>query len=318
MKMALIATLLLSLNSYANFQKEIVLLKEGVVSSQEVCLQDLIAEGWVKTRCELENKKCCLWNLGGQFSRLLSKSEIQQKINKNLAFGFDLVLKGAPDIPVSQKYRLASLEELAQELNEKVKKLPEMKDSDGVWVVDGVRAYRPIYVNRQGGDWFVEMTTPVKSRMTFQVHSGEMGNKALLGQGEFNLKLMKDVYHSNRNIKSGEQLNKNDFHLKKTDILPLLSGVRKPIHSFRDIPQILKTSIAANSILYQDQLQIEPQVKIGDLISLVLKSNDLRITTKATSQSNALVGDSIKVQLLKSTKTFQGKLLDEKMVEVSL
>jgi flagella basal body P-ring formation protein FlgA len=57
-------------------------------------------------------------------------------------------------------------------------------------------------------------------------------------------------------------------------------------------------------------------VQTGDAVTLILKSDNLKISTKGVAQGSAAAGDTVSVQLPRFNRSFRGKLQDSKTVEV--
>jgi flagella basal body P-ring formation protein FlgA len=95
---------------------------------------------------------------------------------------------------------------------------------------------------------------------------------------------------------------------------------RMPSNAVLDPAQVLgrraNRSIAANSVLRSDQVEMPPVVKRGDVVQMIAESSILRVEAKGVARENGAVGDRIQVMNLRSKKIIYAQVLDGQTVEV--
>ena len=75
-------------------------------------------------------------------------------------------------------------------------------------------------------------------------------------------------------------------------------------------------SIAANSILRSDQVELPPVVKRGDILQVVARSRALKISVKGLAKENGALGERIRVQNIRSKRIIYAQVLDHQTVQV--
>ena len=75
-------------------------------------------------------------------------------------------------------------------------------------------------------------------------------------------------------------------------------------------------SIAANSILRDDQIEIPPAVRRGDLVQVVAQSADMKISIKGVAKQDGARGDVIRVVNTRSKRIIYAQVLDNQTVQV--
>ena len=85
-------------------------------------------------------------------------------------------------------------------------------------------------------------------------------------------------------------------------------------------PEIVRArqTIMPGTPLLATAVERIPMVKLGDAVTLILRSDSLRVSTKGVVQSAAGVGDMVNVSLPRYNRTFRGRLFEGKLVEVWL
>lgn len=79
----------------------------------------------------------------------------------------------------------------------------------------------------------------------------------------------------------------------------------------------LKRTIGKNTTIKRDYLKKGPSVKRGDEITIVARSNGLRVTARGRARENADIGEMIELDNLASGKIIMGRLIDSATVLVS-
>ncbi len=75
-------------------------------------------------------------------------------------------------------------------------------------------------------------------------------------------------------------------------------------------------SIAANSILRDDQIEMPPVVKRGDLVQVVAQSQAMMISIKGVAKQDGARGDRIRVENMRSKRIIYAQVLDNQTVQV--
>lgn len=295
-------------------EREIHLKPESTVSSQSVCLQDLVDDSWLQMRCRYEGSRCCLWNLGGKLNRTLSREQIQKDVRDIGITGFVLRVGGTEAVSVTQTHRALSAEEVQKKLQENLAK------NYGVAIenvkVSNARLSNQVYVALQDESaWDVQLPDAFAQRMSAKIVSQGVGTQPL-GWISADISRMAPAYVAKRNIRPGETINETDFELKPTNMLSVSGGAFER----GSFPAGMRAqrSVLKGSPLLSEEVERIPDVKLGDGVTLVLKSDSLKITTKGVAQGAGAKGDTINVQLPKYNRTFRGRLVGDKTVEVWL
>ncbi len=95
---------------------------------------------------------------------------------------------------------------------------------------------------------------------------------------------------------------------------------RVPSNAVLNIDQAIGSrtnrNIVANSILRNDQIELPPVVKRGDVVQVVAESKRMKISIQAMARENGAVGKVIRVQNLRSKKTIYAQVVDSQTVQV--
>lgn len=284
------------------------------VWSQTVCIDDLVDESWLKSKCLNEKENCCLWSLDGNRNRIFKRYEIQKKLLSNKIRGIKLEIIGPDETEVLQTKREITLKELNQKsLAAIAAKLNE--DINNISIQE-LKTFSPMFIGfQEENDWDVIINDIQGEYLTAKVIS--TSNRQLYGWVKLKAKAEIQGYVANRKINNGETLNISDFSLKKINVLSSNLDVNN-FFKKNQFPvgfQTKQTLQIGDAILAQWVDKI-PSVRLGETITLILKSDSLKITTKGIVQGTAAVGDMVTVQLLKYNRSFRGKLLDGKTVEI--
>jgi flagella basal body P-ring formation protein FlgA len=305
-----------------------VTLKSNVeVWTNEVCLHDILEEAWVKQRCAYEKEKCCHWKIESGSKMNLSVDEVESIIKKINFSGIGLNIKNNNFklIQVTQTKRLLSAEEIKSALESVlVSYLPqftELKNDElniGVNVND-IKMQTNVYVNVDGEkDWDIELPAQVNDNFMFKIVSKVDGQ--LLGYAYARVYLQVPAYVANRTIRPMESVESKDFEIRLTKIsLSDLKNSSKIIlkGNFPEL-SMARITIEKGQPLKLSMLERKPTVKLGDMVTVILKSDNIQITTKGTAQGVGGSGDLIRVSLPRFNKSFRGKVVQGNVVEVWL
>jgi flagella basal body P-ring formation protein FlgA len=117
-----------------------------------------------------------------------------------------------------------------------------------------------------------------------------------------------------RQIEQGEIIGEADLSLQKRD---LASAGAKIVRNRGDaVGRRLKTSLRGNVPLRSDQLEKLPLVKSGQIVTILLDNELIRITATGRSKGAGSVGDIVMVQNIVSQKDIQARVVDSSTVRV--
>jgi flagella basal body P-ring formation protein FlgA len=106
----------------------------------------------------------------------------------------------------------------------------------------------------------------------------------------------------------------SDIKIKKMNL------TRVPANAVLSADQVIgqraNRSIAVNTILRMDQIDMPPLVRRGDLVQVLAESKVFKITTQAVAKENGAMGDRIRLMNLRSKKDLYGVVLDAQTVKV--
>jgi flagellar basal body P-ring formation protein FlgA len=123
-----------------------------------------------------------------------------------------------------------------------------------------------------------------------------------------------DLVVATRPLERGEVIGAADVVLQKRD----LAGVTGKVS--RSLPEVvgkqLKVGIRGNMPVRSDYLERVPLVKSGQMVTMVLESESLRVTMSGRVKSAGAEGDLILVQNLSSNKDVPARVVDSQTVRV--
>ena len=211
---------------------------------------------------------------------------------------------------------------LKSEISEKaLKSLQGIKEYVGDWKVLDVRVSQDVVVPMTD-NWFVEVPKSPGRLSSAVVYVGSEEDKKAVGSVQLELGFFQKAYVSKRNITANEIIKEDDFELKNTEVLSKIAGNISTNFSMYNgkLAGNLKSRsfIKRGDVLMTSALAKPSAVLSGENVTLVLRGDNLRVTTKGTSQGNAAVGEMVSVQVRNYSKTFRGKVNEDKQVEVWL
>jgi flagella basal body P-ring formation protein FlgA len=152
------------------------------------------------------------------------------------------------------------------------------------------------------------------------IYDGGSG-EALAGWAQVNVAHLRTALVARKDIPAGSALRAEDFKTQQVDVLATTSsseGSASIATMDAGTPQRTRMALRAGSILTTSAVEKTPAVVTGEPVTLVLKSENLKIMTKGIAQGSGAVGDTVSVQLRSYNRTFRGKVADSKQVEVWL
>ncbi|GAM09674.1 flagellar basal body P-ring biosynthesis protein FlgA [Geobacter sp. OR-1] len=125
---------------------------------------------------------------------------------------------------------------------------------------------------------------------------------------------MTDMVVTTRQMEKGEIIGAGDVVIQKRD---LASSGNKICRNVNDVVgKRLKSSLRGNVALKSDQLEKLPLVKSGQLVTILLENELIRVTATGRSKGPGAAGDLVMVQNLASQKDIQARVVDSSTVRV--
>ena len=117
-----------------------------------------------------------------------------------------------------------------------------------------------------------------------------------------------------RTLERGEVIGKGDVTLEKRDLARVQGRfLRTPQEA---IGMLVKNAMPANSPVRGDFIARVPVVKCGQLVTILLENDELRITATGRAQQSGAPGDLIPVQNVASSKVIPARVVDANTVRV--
>ncbi|MBI3543437.1 MAG: flagellar basal body P-ring formation protein FlgA [Deltaproteobacteria bacterium] len=298
-------------------ERDVTLREKAETWSPTVCLQDLVEDGWIQGRCAVDRGLCCKWTLGTERARTFTRAELQRELARTSFSGFDLKLKGAERVAVTQTRRELTTAELQAKI---IAAAAARFGDDGRGAgVASLKAQAPIYVSlADESAWDVIVPEPLLEHASIKVVSTAEGGQAL-GWVQATLRLDADVYVARKTVHPGDLLKPEDFEVRKANVLAAQASGQTAFRK-EQFPEAVraKTTILAGQPLTPATIERIPMVRLGDTVTLILRSDSLKISTKGVVQGAAAIGDMVTVQLQRYNRTFRGRLIEGRLVEVWL
>jgi flagellar basal body P-ring formation protein FlgA len=123
-----------------------------------------------------------------------------------------------------------------------------------------------------------------------------------------------DMVVATRTLERGEVIGASDVALARRDL------ARVQGRFCRDLQEVIglrvKTAVRGNSPLRGDYLERVPIVKSGQMVTIVVESEMIRITASGRAKGAGALGDTIMVQSLSSQKDLAARVVDATTVRV--
>lgn len=141
-------------------------------------------------------------------------------------------------------------------------------------------------------------------------------SKQTLGWASASLNKVANVYIAKKTIRPTEKISIDDFQMKT--INSALSQEQIAYYTKANFPAGVRAriTIRAGQPLTTASVERMPLVQLGEYVTLILRSDSLRISTKGVVQATAAEGEMVSVQLPRYNRMFRGKLQASKTVEV--
>lgn len=310
-------TATLAFGSTDLIEKQLLLKPNAEVWSKTVCLSDLVEGGWINSRCAVDRAMCCRWNMGEGRVRRFTQSDIRRELANIKIFGFALDIVGAPEVTVTQtKRELTDAEISAKYLAAATAKFG---DTGSTLSVESIKLLGPVYIAfEEESEWDLVLPENITDKAPLRIVSVKDSTK-VLGWAQVKPRLETEVYVARRVIHVNDVLKPEYFELKKTDVLSAQT-TEQGLFRKDQFPEAVRArqTILSGSALSANAIERIPMVKLGDNVTLILRSDSLRISTKGVVQQAAGVGDMVNVSLPRYNRTFRGRLVEGKLVEVWL
>ncbi len=300
-----------------SFERAITLKNKVEVSNQTVCLNDIVEEGWIKSRCAVDKNNCCRWNLNGKTNHVFSKREIQKELGNINFGGVYLVLSGNSTVEVIQTHRALTEPELILNieaaLKQKINTLVEAK-------VLFAKTALPVFTElKKESDWEIEIPDDVSEKLKEGLNLKIISkvDKKVLGWVQAKAVYSANTYVAKNTISIGSDITEDNFELKKVELNAQSSGAFIQQNTF-PIGYRSKVTIQKGETLRAENIARIPAVKLGDVVTLILKSESLQISTKGVVQGAASIGEAVTVMLPRYKRSFRGKVIEGRRVEVKL
>lgn len=299
--------------AFGAVEREAALKASAEISSQEVCLGDLVEDSWLRGRCALDRRNCCRWSLEGRLRKAFPRAELQRDLDRIDFGGIRVKLIGSAELDsatVTQTRRELG----AREIEGRILSALASRLGPGV-SVKWVKAPLPVLVPLDAeGSWDVAVPESLTPKISVRILSSS-DPSVTLGWAQAEIAQKSKVYVARRAIRPTEKVSPEDFELKPVEVTPGAGTAHFEKDRFPEGVRA-RVTIPAGSPLTGAMVERVPIVRLGDIVTLVLRSDSLRIATKGVVQGAAAVGDTVTVQLQRYNRSFRGKLLEGRQVEV--
>jgi flagella basal body P-ring formation protein FlgA len=123
-----------------------------------------------------------------------------------------------------------------------------------------------------------------------------------------------DMVVTTRQMEQGYQIKEADVVLQKRNLAT--SGDRALRNIDEVIGKRLKRTVRGNMLLSTNMLEKVPLVKNGQIVTIVLENDFMKITAKGRVRGAGAAGDLVPVQNLSSQKDIQARVIDQGTVRV--
>lgn len=139
------------------------------------------------------------------------------------------------------------------------------------------------------------------------------GNRQTRSFITIRLKLFEKVLVASKDILQRENLNKDDFQLKKVDITKIRGN---PILSFDSLNSYRsKISMKSGDVLIKEFVEEKPIINSGDVVTAIYTTGPVTISTEAISKQDGCKGETITI-VTRDKKQFKAKVIDSKHVNI--
>ncbi|AMM40562.1 flagellar basal body P-ring formation protein FlgA [Candidatus Desulfofervidus auxilii] len=168
-----------------------------------------------------------------------------------------------------------------------------------------------------GSNWSYEVITPKGCNYLGRVSLAirfKSGGKSELVRVIGEVKVFKKVIYAKHFIRKHQVIKKEDIKLLKRDISHLPQNIITEIKEV--IGKKATHSIYPGRIITKNFLESVSTVKRGDVVTVIVESDTLKITTKGIAKEKGQPGDVIKVINIDTKKVIYAKVANNSMVKV--
>ncbi len=184
-----------------------------------------------------------------------------------------------------------------------------------------VRFFRPLHISPlPDKSWaikFIDLPTALSNRMLVSFKILCQGKVVItVAKLPIQCDVYKTVWMSQTALSANTLLNKKDFFTTTVNVL-----------TFKDLPIpedtplenfLLKRAIRPNEVLTFAHVESAPLIRKGQTLEVLAEKGLLILKLKAVALENGSLGQIISIKNLDSQKTFQGKVLNDGTVQITL
>ena len=128
------------------------------------------------------------------------------------------------------------------------------------------------------------------------------------------IEVLTDVVVSSKRLNRYRIASKEDLRLEKRDMARVPRNVITKLEEV--VGKRIKRRIDVGSIITADLLDLPPVIRRGDMVTITVETDILKITTLGEARKNGLEGEMIKVLNIASRKEVYGIVMDPKTVKI--
>lgn len=303
------------------FSRKLHLVPQLEISTNEFCLNQITTDVMVQNKCAVDRAKCCSLNLENKKSVTITSHQIQQVLDdlglRSFAFTFDrdsvVVIRNKYEVSPADVVTLLRKKITAQLGNPSTPLIDNLH-------VSTVSRYQVLELNSP--DELNQVTVQLPKNVATQM-SAVLSHHGRDVVFEFTLEVLQPGLIAKQNLIQGSEVALEQFEMRDVNVVQAIPQTMSDlgadfIKSEQVLQGTLKRSLRRGEVLRQSALVRTVKARFGDSVVLNLRTDNLKISTKAILQSNAAIGDTVTVQVQKNNKVFRGKLVDSGTVEVWL
>jgi len=220
---------------------------------------------------------------------------------------------GADQTTIQTKSKIVSSEEILAIAESFIASLTDKKTKK--IIVQPTNEIKPVVLPYGKMNVKTELVSPsaindnILLRFTFSIDDKDYEKRVI----PFKAEIIKEVIVSSKNIDVNKVISIDDLEVESKNI-GLFSNV------FIDKNELLgkraKRAILKGTLITADMVEKPPIIKQGDIITIVLESQSLRITAQGRAMENGVNGQKIKVVNTSSMREVLAQVIDEKTVRV--
>ncbi len=314
------------------FERQIHLKPTVATVKSEICLDEMVQDSqdaWVKFECERNPRTCCLWNLEESANEMkISVSQIEDKLRESsflkasVSSAFSVPSPGFVEIRVERTGRPLNFVDLESKVKAELERLNTIYDQG--YELQEIKSAQTQMVPLTAKIKVSFSKSKLQQMATFQVLTED---GVILGSALVRLQNIRPVILTARSLKAGDPISGKDLTTKTIDIflpeyaaqLQTAGGESLKASQLSELSQVrAKTSLRQGQLLLASHLDRAPLVNAGETVTLLLTSDNLKISAKGNVQGSASLGDTVTVNLRNYGRTFRGTLREGKVVEVFL